>query len=206
MRWNKFEAVQEMLSETVRVPDTYITVSRMLPKGREVQVDSHPWDDWEDVHRWLKKTARSLDPSPEGVKLRTRIFKKGGKPLRSVVSLVQGRGKGPASVAAPSATPTPATATVPQAPVPSHSCPACVATQALLVAKQLQVVDLDARLKRSRRDRLEVDERVSRLKAKLRELRAENGQLQEQIVALVEYRDTIMAAIAQLPASEEDAA
>jgi len=202
MRWNKFEAVQEMLRETVRVPDTYITVSRMLPKGREVQVDSHPWDDWEDVHRWLKKTARSLDPSPEGMKLRIRIFKKGGKPLRSVVSLVQGRGKGPSPVAAP----TPTTAVAPQPPTALTPCPACVATQALLVAKQLQVVDLDARLEHSRRDKLEVDERVARLKAKLRDLRTENGQLQEQIVALVEYRDTVHAMVLGLSTSDEDAA
>ena len=202
MRWNKFEAVQEMLRETVRVPDTYITVSRMLPKGREVQIGSHPWDDWEDVHRWLKKTARSLDPSPEGVKLRTRIFEKGGKPLRSVVSLVQGRGKGPSPIAAPSATPPAA----PQAPSTFHSCPACVATQALLVAKQLQVVDLDARLEHARRGRRDLEDQLASTQAELGEACGVVAELRRRVACLEREQARAIATLERHYAAHGDTA
>lgn len=199
-KWSNFEAVRQMLADTASLPDTYITISRMLPENRETQIADHPWDDWEEVRHWLKRTARSLDPSPEGVKLRIRVFQKGGKPVRSIVSLVQGEGKGPPPIAPPPPpTPSPSPNTI--SPLQAHPfpglCPNCVATQTLLAAKQLQVVDLEARLERAHADRREVDGRLADAIARLRAERAENAALRAKVADLTEFQDGITEVIDQ---------
>jgi hypothetical protein len=45
IKWSNFEAVRQMLEDTARLPDTCITISRMLPENRETQIADHPWDD-----------------------------------------------------------------------------------------------------------------------------------------------------------------
>jgi len=200
IKWSNFEAVRQMLADTVSLPDTYITISRMLPESRETQIADHPWDDWEEVRHWLKRTARSLDPSPEGVKLRIRVFQKGGKPVRSIVSMVQGEGKGPPPVAPPAPShspPSPSPITVPQATAFPGLCPNCVATQALLAAKQLQVVDLEARLERAHADRREVDGRLADALTRLRAEQDENAALREKVADLTEFQEGITEVIDQ---------
>lgn len=170
MRWHNFEAVRNVLAETARVADTYITLTHLQPGGRETQLGSHPWDDMHEVQPWLYATAQKLDPGPEGVKVRTRVLKKGGTPLKSVVSLVTGKGRGPQPDPAPTAAralgPTPPPPP-PQAPPAPAMCPTCAATQAILATRQLQVVDLEARLERARDTRRDLEARLARLQVEL---------------------------------------
>jgi hypothetical protein len=207
IKWSNFEAVRQMLADTVSLPDTYITISRMLPENRETQIADHPWDDWEEVRHWLKKVVRSLDPGPEGVKLRIRVFQKGGKPVRSIVSLVQGEGKGPPPIVPPS--PPPSTSptvpiSLPQAIAMPGFCPNCVATQALLAAKQLQVVDLEARLERTHADKREVETRLADALSKLQAKREENVALRSTVKSLEEFQEGISNAIDQACAEAGD--
>lgn len=197
MRWQNFEAVRELLAETASMPDTYITLSHLLPDGRESQVGSRPWDDWREVRSWLKKTVKKLDPGPEGVKVRTRVFRRGGKPVRGVVSLVQGDGKGPPAPSAPPVGPGTSATSLP--PVAPAVCPSCVATQAILATKQLQVVDLEARLERSRGERRELEGRLGRSEAARREAQVEKAALLRRIRELDHYRSTIEGLLASLP-------
>ncbi len=185
MRWNNLDAVKQMLRDTARVPDTYITLSHLPRGGREQQVGSRPYEDWQDVLGWLDRTARSLDPSPEGVKVRTRVFKKGGKPLKSVVSRLTGRGKGPKVAERGGTAPAASTTTTGVQPQPAPGmCPACVATQALLATKQLQVVDLEARFDHARRKALTLEERLVGAKAELKEAGRIIAALQERVAEL----------------------
>jgi hypothetical protein len=143
------------------------------------------------------------------VKLRIRVFKKGGKPVRSIVSLVQGDGKGPPPIVPPSPPPS----TSPAAPVALTQplimpgfCPSCISTQALMAAKQLQIVDLEARLERTHADKREVETRLADAIAKLRAEREKNADLRATVKDLQEFQDSINEAIDQACAEAGDVA
>ncbi|MFH1465065.1 MAG: hypothetical protein ABIO70_11830 [Pseudomonadota bacterium] len=184
MRWSNYEAVHEMLVQTARVPDTYITISHLLGEGRETQVSSHPWDDMHEVEPWLRETARKLDPSPEGVKIRTRVLQKGGKSLKSVVSVLYGKGRGPQPTPAPSGAPTANPTPAPPLQALPGTCPSCVATQAILATKMVQVVDLEARLDHARRRVQTLEERLASTKGELKEARGMVSALQDRVAVL----------------------
>ena len=63
-------------------------------------------------------------------------------------------------------------------------CPACVASQALLATKQLQIVDLEARFDHARRKTLTLEERLLGAKAELKEAGRIIAALQERVEEL----------------------
>ena len=127
--------------------------------------------------------------------------------MRSIVSLVQGEGKGPPPIVPPS--PPPSTSptvliALPQSVAMPAFCPSCISTQALMAAKQLQIVDLEARLERTHAAKREVETRLADAMAKLRAERQENADLRANVKDLEEFQDGISNAIDQACAETED--
>ena len=72
-------------------------------------------------------------------------------------------------------------------------CPACAATQALLASKQVQVVDLEARLHRADASRDKLRAKIDELRQALKAARAETTEVRAELAAHQEDADALLA-------------
>ena len=124
-------ALHDLLAEAEGLGDGYVTVARVLPNRREEQLASREVGPLHELAAAVELAASTL---PAGTRVRVRLWRRGGKPVRGVVLTVLGTSIATPTVARPTV-PSPVRppqASAPAAPPPSPSidaappfCPNC---------------------------------------------------------------------------------
>ena len=82
MSWDNDAALHDLLAEAAGLGDGYLTVARVLPNRREEQLASAELG---PVHELARAVALATRPLPAGARVRVRLWRRGGKPVRGVV-------------------------------------------------------------------------------------------------------------------------
>lgn len=82
MEWENQPALDELLTEAENLDGGYLSVARVNPDRREEQVGSWRTGPADELRSWLGDLAADLPP---GTRLRIRLYRHGGKPMRGVV-------------------------------------------------------------------------------------------------------------------------
>lgn len=82
MRWENADALNELLAEAEILDDGYLTVARVLPGRREEQLASR---DVGPASEALAAVERATTHLAEGTRVRVRLWRRGGHPVRGVV-------------------------------------------------------------------------------------------------------------------------
>ena len=82
MDWENGNALNDLLAEAARLGDGYLTVAEVLPGRREAQLASMPAGPVADTLANVEASAANL---PAGTRVRVRLWKRGGHPVRGVV-------------------------------------------------------------------------------------------------------------------------
>ena len=85
MTWDNEPALHDLLAEAEGLGDGYVTVARVLPNRREEQLASREVGPVVELAAAVDLAARSL---PGGTRVRVRLWRRGGKPVRGVVLTV----------------------------------------------------------------------------------------------------------------------
>ena len=173
MTWDNEAALNDLLAEAEGLGDGYVTVARVLPNRREEQLASREVGRIDELAAAVELAATTLPP---GTRVRVRLWRRGGKPVRSVVLAVLRASTAASTVVRPTAAspvrarPDP-DAAAPQ-PSPSieaapPSCPSC--------ANLLEAID-------AQNDRLdEISDEREAAEAEVRRLRRELAELREEL-------------------------
>lgn len=81
MEWENQPALDELLTEADNLDAGYISVARVNLDRREEQVGSWRTGPADELRAWLGDLATDLPP---GTRLRIRLYRHGGKPVRGV--------------------------------------------------------------------------------------------------------------------------
>ncbi len=82
MEWENQPVLDELLTEAENLDAGYLSVARVNPDRREEQVGSWRTGPADELRGWLSDLAAELPP---GTRLRIRLYRHGGKPVRGVV-------------------------------------------------------------------------------------------------------------------------
>ena len=85
MTWDNEPALRDLLAEAEGLGDGYVTVARVLPNRREEQLASREVG---PVHELAAAVELAASTLPAGTRVRVRLWRRGGKPVRGVVLTV----------------------------------------------------------------------------------------------------------------------
>ncbi len=126
MTWDNPAALHDLFAEAEGLDDGYLTVARILPGRREEQLTSREIGPADELAAAVDLAARHL---PSETRVRVRLWRRGGKPVRGVVVRVLGEPETRARAArsASASRPTPSPTTPPATPAISAtaSCSDC---------------------------------------------------------------------------------
>lgn len=130
MTWDNEPALHDLLAEAEGLADGYVTVARVLPNRREEQLASRQVG---PVHELAAAVELAASTLPAGTRVRLRLWRRGGKPVRGVVlTVIRASGAAPPVSRPPQGSPVrmaPARSAAAPQPSPSNdappSCPTC---------------------------------------------------------------------------------
>ena len=99
MTWDNEPALHDLLAEAEGLDDGYVTVARVLPGRREEQLASRQVGPVMELAAAVELAASRL---PAGTRVRVRLWRRGGKPVRGVVLAVLRGSTAPPTVVRPS--------------------------------------------------------------------------------------------------------
>ena len=113
MGWDNDAALHDLLAEADGLGDGYLTVARVLPNRREEQLASAELGPVPELAHTVALATRHL---PAGARVRIRLWRRGGRPVRGVVLRSLGA-VDTAAPARPTASPAPSPIPPPSTPV-----------------------------------------------------------------------------------------